>query len=347
MAIYSPYTYLIGWSRLNTWYYGVRYARKSQCLYESGCHPDELWVTYFTSSKHVKDFREKHGEPDVIQVRKTFPSDSSKSQEDEKELARSALLWEEKILIRVGAIHKDMWINKSIAGHFRTTESNPNPLKGKTYEEVYGVEKSEEWKHATSIASQKFWNSDAGKERKKYLSENISENFTTLGIEPVCKIKDTFIHVCEICGEFNKRRKTAGELKKKTCGSKSCAIKWFYKYNPEAAKSKMPPTKFTTIGHEPVNKITDTFLWKCVVCGVSCVKRDTIKNRNKITCGKSCAATYNNRKRVENGYTKQGSTYKHKGKKFLITNGYETALLEKGDQIPQGWESGRHWKPKG
>jgi hypothetical protein len=42
----TPYTYLIGWSHLNKWYYGRRTAK--------GCHPSELWVKYFTSSKSVK-----------------------------------------------------------------------------------------------------------------------------------------------------------------------------------------------------------------------------------------------------------------------------------------------------
>ena len=47
------YTYLIGWTKYNIQYYGVRYAK--------GCHPDDLWKTYFTSSKYVKEFREKNG----------------------------------------------------------------------------------------------------------------------------------------------------------------------------------------------------------------------------------------------------------------------------------------------
>jgi len=38
-----PYTYLIGWSNLNTWYYGRRTSKN--------CHPSDLWQKYFTSSK--------------------------------------------------------------------------------------------------------------------------------------------------------------------------------------------------------------------------------------------------------------------------------------------------------
>jgi len=64
MSIYEPYTYLIGWSNLNKYYYGVRYAKD--------CHPDDFWANYFTSSKYVEQLREDVGEPDVIQIRKTF-----------------------------------------------------------------------------------------------------------------------------------------------------------------------------------------------------------------------------------------------------------------------------------
>lgn len=56
-----PYTYIIGWSKFDKWYYGARYAEN--------CAPSDLWVSYFTSSKYVKEFREQSGEPDVIQIR--------------------------------------------------------------------------------------------------------------------------------------------------------------------------------------------------------------------------------------------------------------------------------------
>jgi len=93
-SIYIPYTYLIGWSNHNKWYYGVRFARD--------CNPNDLWKTYFTSSKVVKAFRKKHGEPDIIQIRKTFS--------DYKE----SCLWEAKVLKRMKVTSKDMWLN--IAG---------------------------------------------------------------------------------------------------------------------------------------------------------------------------------------------------------------------------------------
>ena len=64
MKISKPYTYLIGWSKIKKYYYGVRY--------KIGCQPDDLWKKYFTSSYFVKCMRETFGEPDIIQIRKVF-----------------------------------------------------------------------------------------------------------------------------------------------------------------------------------------------------------------------------------------------------------------------------------
>ncbi len=79
-----PYTYLIGWSKQNKWYYGVRYAKD--------CSPDDLWIKYFTSSKYIHKYRKEHGEPDIIQIRKTF------------ECGEKARLWESKIIEKMNMI---------------------------------------------------------------------------------------------------------------------------------------------------------------------------------------------------------------------------------------------------
>lgn len=91
--MHIPYTYLIGWSEQNKWYYGVRYAKS--------CCPTDLWVKYFTSSDIVKQFRAEHGEPDIIEIRKTFND------------AKTAKLWEEKVLKRLRAVQSDNWLNKN------------------------------------------------------------------------------------------------------------------------------------------------------------------------------------------------------------------------------------------
>jgi integrase/recombinase XerD len=98
-TVYTPYTYLIGWSKLDKWYYGARYAKEHKCLYETGCHPYDFWVTYHTSSDRVTAFRKEHGEPDVIQIRKTFSN------------ADNAVSWEGRVLKRINAVKRDNWLN--------------------------------------------------------------------------------------------------------------------------------------------------------------------------------------------------------------------------------------------
>ncbi len=101
MDIYVPYTYLIGWSNHNKWYYGVRYAKK--------CNPQDLWNTYFTSSNYVKDFREEYGEPDIIEIRKTFKNRDS------------AIIWEMKVIKRMNMTESNIWLNRSYgAGNLQT-----------------------------------------------------------------------------------------------------------------------------------------------------------------------------------------------------------------------------------
>jgi len=88
-----PYTYLIGWSTINAWYYGVRYAKK--------CHPSDFWTTYYTSSGNVVKLINEYGNPDIIQIRKTFDS------------VNAARKWEHKVLRRLGCVNDPKFINKT------------------------------------------------------------------------------------------------------------------------------------------------------------------------------------------------------------------------------------------
>lgn len=112
------YTYLIGWSEINKWYYGVRFAKN--------CDPSDLWVTYFTSSKRVKFFREKFGEPNVREIRKVFLT------------AEAAVSWEKKVLRRTKAFHSDKWLNVFYGeqyinkGGYRLSEAQKIKRRGKT-----------------------------------------------------------------------------------------------------------------------------------------------------------------------------------------------------------------------
>jgi hypothetical protein len=51
-------------------------------------------ITYETSSKYVKEFISKYGNPDIVQIRKVFAN---------KDEARK---WEHKVLRRMKAMHR-------------------------------------------------------------------------------------------------------------------------------------------------------------------------------------------------------------------------------------------------
>lgn len=88
MKAWIPYTYLIGWTAQNKWYYGCQWG--GSLLSNNGrAHPDNLWKTYFTSGKYVHLFRAEHGDPDVVEVRKTFLEDPDAARE-----------WERRVLER-------------------------------------------------------------------------------------------------------------------------------------------------------------------------------------------------------------------------------------------------------
>ena len=154
MTIYTTFTYLIGWTAHNKWYYGVRFGKNS--------NPEDLWNTYFTSSKYVAEFRKQHGEPDVVQIRKIFTSEESI-----ESVAIKALDWESKVLRKLNVLYDDKWLNKNIAGNYRTLESIPNPLKGTNYIDVYGEDKAEMWRKNISNSLKENWNSEEGILRKE------------------------------------------------------------------------------------------------------------------------------------------------------------------------------------
>lgn len=112
-----PYVYLIGWKALDVWYIGVRF--------KVNCDPGDLWNTYFTSSKHVKAFRQEHGEPDHIEILKEFNN------------SVDALEYEEKKLKELDVLKKSNWLNRNIGGHLfnsrlkETREKISRSLKGK------------------------------------------------------------------------------------------------------------------------------------------------------------------------------------------------------------------------
>jgi hypothetical protein len=88
-----PFTYLIYCKPTDQYYYGSRYGK--------GCHPSQLWTTYYTSSKVVKQLILEHGE-DAFDVKITKIFDS-------REHARQ---WEYRFLCKIKASTNSKWLNQ-------------------------------------------------------------------------------------------------------------------------------------------------------------------------------------------------------------------------------------------
>ena len=128
-----PYTYLIGWSNLNIWYYGVRF--------QKNCSPDDLWKSYFTSSKHVSSFVKNNGDPDIKLVRKTFND------------TKSARLWEHKVLRRLNAKDDNRFLNKTNGDGRFFNLGHTEETKRKLSEKHKGKILSEQTRHRLSVAN--------------------------------------------------------------------------------------------------------------------------------------------------------------------------------------------------
>jgi len=88
-----PFTYLLRFKPTGQLYYGSRYGK--------GCHPEQLWTSYFTSSKKIKTLIEQHGKESFeFEIRKTFTT---------RESARE---WETRFLCKVKAAQSNLWLNQ-------------------------------------------------------------------------------------------------------------------------------------------------------------------------------------------------------------------------------------------
>jgi len=133
----KAYTYLIGWSSMNKYYFGLRYKR--------GCKTTDLWTKYFTSSKQVKMMREFFGEPDIIQIRTMF-DDISKAREHEH-----------KILSRLQVLKNDKWLNNTTNRAFSNNNnaglfSDPE-RKQRWYEKMTATVRSDAHRQRTREAT--------------------------------------------------------------------------------------------------------------------------------------------------------------------------------------------------
>jgi hypothetical protein len=94
---YQPYTYLIKFKQTGQLYYGSKTA--------IGCHPDQFWVKYFTSSKVVEKLIREFGVDsfEVLYVKL-------------HETKEDAMKWERLYLVSVDAGYNPEYLNKHNGG---------------------------------------------------------------------------------------------------------------------------------------------------------------------------------------------------------------------------------------
>jgi len=94
MNIYTPFTYVVKFKPTGQIYYGSRT--------KQGCQPADLWNSYYTSSKLVRQLVAEHGRDAFeVEIRRTFQT------------KEAALLWEHRVLRRVDAARNPRWLNKN------------------------------------------------------------------------------------------------------------------------------------------------------------------------------------------------------------------------------------------
>jgi hypothetical protein len=142
-----PFTYYLLHIPTGKKYYGVRTAK--------GCHPDDLWTKYFSSSPLVKELIEVYGKDSFhVEVRKTFKD------------KRDALLWERRVLIRLQASTSEHWLNRNNGGGAGShTEETRQKIKANNAKYWAGAKRSD--------MSEKFKGHKVTEETKKKISSKL------------------------------------------------------------------------------------------------------------------------------------------------------------------------------
>jgi hypothetical protein len=145
-----PFTYLIKHVPTNRYYYGVKF--------EKGCHPNDFWTKYFTSSKKVKGLIKRYGKKSFIfEIRKTFKT---------QQQARN---WENKVLRRMKVIHRDDFLNETdnISTNPKVLSKSLKKLYKHTKHHRIGKKQTEETKRKMSISKMGIKNPRYGKKHSK------------------------------------------------------------------------------------------------------------------------------------------------------------------------------------
>ncbi len=118
----TPYTYILEWTKYNKRYIGARWGK--------GCHPQDLWKSYFTSSNYVDEFVKEFGPPDIILIDKIF---------DNADDARKREIF---LLTEFDIKNNESFLNKAIGGYF---DFNDPAIRKKMKDSHIGNKASPKW----------------------------------------------------------------------------------------------------------------------------------------------------------------------------------------------------------
>jgi NUMOD3 motif-containing protein len=111
MLLTTPYIYYLRWSKLGKQYLGCRFRR--------GCHPSDLWVSYFSSSKVVQKIRREYGSPDIIKIVRVFNAkEGALSKEEQSTIVET----EHRYLSLFQAMQNEKWLNLCNGGSAQPPE---------------------------------------------------------------------------------------------------------------------------------------------------------------------------------------------------------------------------------
>lgn len=198
----------------DTYYYGVKFAK--------GCSPNDLWSTYFTSSKIVKNLIETYGKNSfTYEIRRIFVD------------RQSAIDWEYKVLKKILNIsnkNRNKWLNVRSGKTFNVTSEVMKLFWARsTYKDAQKQAQNKTWtnqelriKHSNlmksvnstdmakmknSIATTKIW-SNRNKDERKSITKHGTEKNIINAIKRKQEYENNKKHcfVCNASLSFEKRK---------------------------------------------------------------------------------------------------------------------------------------------
>lgn len=229
---FIPYTYLLFHRPTKKYYYG--------CSYSKNSNPTKLWVSYFSSSKVVKELIKKYGKESFdVKIRKVFTK------------PKDALVWETKFLNKIDARNNDNWLNLHNGdGNFITygpmneyQKNNISKAKKGKLPRKPGFTHSEETKEKIRISNLGKHFGPITEEHKQNIRKKQIEFLKTLSKD---KMKERMLNSCHAPDVYTLERankirqaKTGVKLSKEHCNNISKSRASFVKsLNPDELKDK-------------------------------------------------------------------------------------------------------------